>query len=141
MAILIEGVCVVVRRPAIDLRFPGGWPGFVETAPEGALCADRDLARLSFMDPKDMADFIRSLEALGFAFMEDGEAVDLVVVDQTKGIAGLCDWAEFGLVALGGDPSKRVAACRSVGTEEKVLMTPDGWSYEGSLSQTGSIPR
>ena len=73
--------------------------------------------------------------------MSRGSAVDLVVADQVQGPAARCDWVQFGHVAVGGDESQRVAACRAVGSTVKMLIFPDRWQYEGSLSQTfGFVP-
>jgi hypothetical protein len=59
--------------------------------------------------------------------------------DQLRGPAVPCQWIEFGRVPVdGGD----VAACRLAGSRSNRLMTPDGWAYAGSLSETfGYIPR
>ncbi len=60
----------------------------------------------------------------------------MVVVDQQNGLAAPSIWVEFGHVNLDGDAIKRVAACQIVDGEDEPILTPDGWEYEGSLSQT-----
>lgn len=139
MAILVEAISVVVKRSAIDDKFPGGWEAFVEDCPNKTLCADSSLARVGFMSPVDVESYVKYLEKNGLVFLESNEAVDLFVADQQRGITVKCNWAEFGHVNLDGDKSKRVAACQLIEGIEEPLLTPDGWKYEGSLSNTFSF--
>lgn len=134
MAVLIEGISVVIRAEPIIQKYPGGWNAFVADCPNGTLCADGQLARIGFMDPEDARRFISSLISKGLAHMADGEAVDFVVVDQQRGLSATCEWAEVGSVPVPGHESEEVVACRLAGSDSRVLWTPDGWTYEESLS-------
>ena len=136
MAILIEAISVVIKRSAIDKKYPGGWEEFVEDAPNETLCADSTLVRVGFMSPVDVESYVNYLENKGFVYLYDGEANDLVVVDQQRGLSATCNWLNFGHINLDDDPSRRVAGCQAVDETDKTLLTPDGWKYEGSLSQT-----
>jgi hypothetical protein len=138
MAVLVEGISGVVRVEAIRDRYPGGWPAFRAGAPNETLCSDDELARLGFMVPGDVEAFIESLERSGLRFLDAGSAMDCVVVDQLRGPTVSCQWIEFGRVPVDGG---EVAACRLAGSQSNLLITPDGWSYAGSLSQTfGFVP-
>lgn len=66
-------------------------------------------------------------------YIRDGQAVDLVVVDQMRGPMIPCEWLEFGKIPLSGG---EVSAAKLKGSTSKQLFTPDGWQLEGSLSQT-----
>ena len=46
MAVLVEAISVIVRRPAIDERFNGGWPAFLQAIPNRMGCHGNDLARV-----------------------------------------------------------------------------------------------
>jgi hypothetical protein len=141
MAVLVEGISVIIRRKAIEEKFPGGWEAFVDDVPNDTLCADDELARVGFMSPDDVKAYIRHLEEFGFRYLEQGRAADLVVGDQLQGPAAPCDWGQFGHVTVGQDPRQRVAACRAAGSTVNMLIHPDWWQYEGSLSQTlGFVP-
>ena len=141
MAVLVEGISVIIRRKAIEEKFPGGWEAFVDDVPNDTLCADDELARVGFMSPADVKAYVRHLEGLGFCCLSQGKSVDLVVADQLQGPAAPCDWGQFGHVTVGDNQSNRVAACRAVGSTVNMLIFPDGWQYEGSLSQTfGFVP-
>lgn len=111
--------------------YPGGWAGFVADCPNATLCADAQLARVGFMTPTDVQLFVDRLVAIGLEFVRDGVAADIAVVDQVGGTTVSCPWLEVGTVDLAGRP---VRACRLVGDTDHTLITPDGWTYAGSLS-------
>ncbi len=136
MAILIEAISVVIKRSVIDNKFPKGWEAFVENCPNQTLCADSSLVRIGFMSPVDVESYLMQLEKKGFIYLQNDEAIDLAVVDQQQGVSVDCKWLEFGHVNLSGDSSRKVSACQMVGGLGEPLFTPDGWEYEGSLSQT-----
>ena len=141
MAVLVEGISVIIRRKAIEEKFPGGWEAFVEDVPNETLCADDELARVGFMSHGDVKAYVQHLEKFGICYLSQGRAVDLVVGDQLQGPAAPCDWGQFGHVNIGEDPHQRVAACRAVGSTLNMLIHPDRWQYEGSLSQSfGFVP-
>jgi hypothetical protein len=140
MAVLVEAISVIVRRRAIDAKFPGGWAAFAADAPNRTLCSDGEIARVGFMSPADVETYVQSLEKLGLTHTEGEKAIDLAVLDQMRGPAVPVDWLEFGHVELTRTGGK-VAACRLTGSRVASIMLPEGWEYEGSLSQTyGFIP-
>jgi hypothetical protein len=134
MAVLVEGISVVVRVAAIWEKLPGGWPAFRDSVPNSTLCCDNELARVGFMSPVDVKAFVMRLESRGLVYLQDGKAQDLVVADQRRGLAAPCAWANFGRVNLGGNPDRRVAACQLNDSQQHQVFTPDGWAYEDSLS-------
>lgn len=141
MAVLVEGISVIIRREAIAEKFPGGWYAFEHDVPNRTLCADDKLARVGFMSPEDVKSYVEHLEKHGFFYLKNGKAIDLVVVDQIRGLAAGCDWVEFGHVQIDGSCDKRVATCQTVDGGVKTLFTPEGWKFENSLSQRfGFVP-
>lgn len=135
MAVLVEGISVIVRADSILQNYPGGWDAFVADSPTDTLCADGALVRLGFMDPRDAKQFVATLTAKGLTYVAEGAAVDLVIADQQRGLSASCEWAELGRVPAPGHESEAVVACRRVGSDTQALMTPDDWTYENSLSQ------
>lgn len=133
MAVLVEGISVVIQAEAIDQNFPGGWEAFKEIVPNRTLCADGEVARIGFMTPVDVQTFTARLEENGLTFRTEGRAEHIVVIDQMRGPMITCDWIEFGRVDWKGDGTP-VAACRLVGTKVREIVTPPGWVYEDSLS-------
>jgi hypothetical protein len=69
MAVLVEGISVIVRRDAIGQRHADGWPGFLNTVPNETLCADDELARVGFMTPTEVEAYIHRLETRGLRFL------------------------------------------------------------------------
>ena len=136
MAVLIEAISVVVRADSILSKFSGGWDAFKSRVPNQTLCADNELARVGFMTPQDVESFVLLLKRSGLTYLEDGQAIDLVVADQLHGLASSCSWAEFGHVNMGNDPKKRVAACRLAGSANMQVVTPPEWTFENSLTRS-----
>jgi len=60
----------------------------------------------------------------------------MVVADQQRGFTTPCDWAEILRGSIDGNPEHVVTVCRHLDDEDDPLLTPDGWVYDGSLSQT-----
>ena len=132
MAVLAEATSVIVKFDSIEKRIPGGWEAFTGWVQNNTLCADGEVARVGFRSPDEAEEFIEALEAQGLQRQRDGEAADLVVSDQQRGLAATCDWAEFGRIPWRGDDKKTVPAVRLVNAKCTELMTPIGWVYEGS---------
>lgn len=144
MAVLVEGISVIVRRDAVDATFAGGWHRFESLVANSTLCADDDIARVGFMSPTDVEAFIRLLEKGGLRFLRSGHAVDIAVVDQLRGATTPVDWLEFARLKL-KDSENMVAACWLF-TDERagfgihlpekrmIIATPLNWRYENSLS-------
>src|SRR5215467_646371 len=110
MAVLVEAISVVVRRDAIDRAFDGGWRAFVSSVPNATLCTDDQIARVGFMDPKAVENFVKGLEAAGLVFLRSGRCVDIAVIDQQRGPTMPCEWIEFAQIPFGKSGGK-VAAC------------------------------
>jgi hypothetical protein len=90
------------------------------------------------MAPEDVESYVRALRERGLVFERDGEATDFVIVDQRWGPETPCPWLEFGQSEIEGN---RVAACRLAGSSEQVVVTPQGWRFDRSLSASyGFVP-
>jgi hypothetical protein len=133
MAVLIEGISVLVRVSTISAKLPGGIDAFRQLVRNSTYCADGDLARVGFMTPTDTERFVKQLLQLGFVHLSNEGVADIVVVDQLQGPLSACSWVEFGHAFLDGK-SGRIAICRSPGGTDKTIALPDGWSFENSLS-------
>jgi hypothetical protein len=141
MAVLVEGISVVLRTDAVLAAYVGDWDQFVSDVPNSTLCADGELLRVGFMVPDAVRDFVAHLEQRGLRYLSNGVANDLVVVHQQGGPLAPCDWIEFGHVLLVGDPRKRVAACKRKGSALAQVICPEGWTFESSLSSSfGFVP-
>ena len=54
MAVLIEGLSVVIRYPAIETAHQGGARAFALELPNRSWCEDGELARVGFLPPEDI---------------------------------------------------------------------------------------
>jgi hypothetical protein len=144
MAVLIEGISIVIRHDAIIHQYTGGWGGFIASVPNATLCCDGQLVRVGFLKPDAVKRYARVLNASGLTFMNDGRARDYAVVDQLKGPTTRCDWIEFTRLRhndKGGKVSAawlwnkpRLAHGIHLPGKSMHVDTPHGWSFEGSLS-------
>lgn len=133
MSVLIEAISVVVKKRAIEDRFPGGMAKFVETVPNRTCCVDDHLVRVGFMAPHDVHDFVGQLETCGLVYLQDGRPADMVVVDQLQGPTVECDWVR--LVRLQLDVGAILVACSNEdGPDPERVAIPEGWKFSGSLS-------
>jgi len=103
---------------------------------------DKGLTIIGVTDEKAevVKPFVKKLQGAGLEFLRDGEAIDIAVADQLRGLTSSCAWLEFGRVDMSSE-GQRVAACRLVGSKLMQVVTPPGWKFEGSLSSTfGFVP-
>lgn len=135
MAVLVEGVCLLLRCEAVEKHYPGGVTALAAACPAEAVCADEDLMALTFEDSDAAEDYLAELEQLGFRHLYNDMAVDAVLADPHLGPVSPCGWAEYGQATVDADPNKRVAICSMPGAEVSDLCVPKGWRFKGSLSE------
>ena len=145
MAVLVEAISVIVRRDAIDRAVSGGWQGFISCVPNATLCTDGELVRVGFMGPQDVESFVDRLQNDGLVFLAEGACADIAIVDQQRGLTMPCEWLEFARLPIGQDDGHvaacwlfegpRIAAGIHLPGKSLKFAVPDGWKYEGSLSE------
>ena len=134
MAVLIEALSVVVRCEAIVKKITGGAEAFMTSLPNNTLSSDGELACVSFMAPADVQRYVESLVGEGLIYKDGDSSVDIVVVDQMRGMTTDCDWADTGEVDWNNNPDNRIVVCCARPTKVDRVVVPEGWSYEKSLS-------
>jgi hypothetical protein len=135
MAVLVEGVCLLLRCDAVERLYPGGVAALADACTAEAVCADEELMALTFEDSDAAEDYLAELEQYGFRHLVDDMAVDAVLADPHLGPISPCGWAEYGQATLELDPKKRVAWCAMPGADVSDLCVPKGWRFTGSLSE------
>lgn len=133
MPVLVEAISVITRIDAIHSKYVGGWETFLSDVRNQTLCHDDELVRVGFMTPVDVGQFVNHLEANGLTFIENGNAVDFVVVDQREGPTAPCSWIEFYYLTIFSIDGT-IAVCRLRGNATHRVALPGNWSYERSLS-------
>lgn len=136
MAVLVEGVCLLLRCEAVERHYPGGPTALAKACPAEAVCADEDLMALTFDDYGAADDFLAELQAYGLRHLFHGVAVDAVLADPYVGPVSACGWAEYGQAMVAADPKQRVAVCAMPGTDMNALCVPAGWRFAGSRSES-----
>lgn len=148
MPVLVEAISLIVRRDAIERHVPGGLDRFMSEVPNATACMDDDLVRVGFMDPAMCERFVQHLEDYGLTYEDDGKARDMVVCDQLRGALVGCDWVELGALPISEDQKVQAAwlyegprfgAGMHLTSLSMTLHVPDGWEYEGSISQQGTL--
>lgn len=135
MAVLIEGVCLLLRCDAVERLYPGGVKALASACTAEAVCADDELMSLTFDDSDAAEDYLAELEQYGFRHLVNDLAIDAVLADPHLGPISPCGWADYGQVTIESDPNKRVAVCSMPGAEVSELCVPKGWRYKGSRSE------
>jgi len=143
MAVLVEGISVVVRRDSIERKVSGGHTRIRRLIPNATYCADDELVRVGFLVPDEVREFIDELKEVGLTFVDEGKCVDIAVCDQQRGLTNDCDWLEF--CHLKTEEGKVGAAWLYEGDRKAhglhfsstsmTLATPHGWEFKGSLSE------
>lgn len=136
MPVLVEATAVIIRGAAIGERIPGGWDALGTSLPGQGICSDDELVSISLFDPAEVRGLVERLVALGMRFGWEGNFEDIAFADQKRGLITPCDWVVFETVGIGisGTPPN-VAICRLAGSHSHELRVPDGWRYQGSLSE------
>ena len=127
MSVLVEAITLVIPLEVIERCFEGGLETYRRIVPNQTLRSDKLLTAFSLTTPQDVALFIEKLESLGMVFIEEGESVDMVVVDQHTGPTTPCPWLDF------ASNDEGPASCWKKGTEPGELEAYPNWSYENSL--------
>ncbi len=141
MAVLIEGYSVVVRHATIAEKYKGGLMAYKRACLNATFCADDYISCIGFMAWADVNSFIGDLIKRGLAPFKSGACHDVAVIHQSTGLTMPCDWLE-----LGRDDRGLAIAWQS-GTPIGPLAVPEGWKYEGSLSENtifvpaGQVPK
>jgi hypothetical protein len=143
MAVLVEGISVLIRRDSIQNKLSGGDARFRLLIPNSTFCEDDQLARVGFLNPADVESFVDELENAELTFMENGRSVDIVICDQQRGLTTECNWLEFARLSMeDGKVSavwifegERIAAGLHMQSKSMELATPVGWRFKDSLSE------
>jgi hypothetical protein len=126
MSVLVEAISVIVPRVVLEAKYPGGTAQYQRDCPNRTYCADEHLTRIGFMAPADVQEFVSALEKVGLVHQRDGQALDLVVVDQRRGPTTPCRWVEAGRHPDG------YSAAWLAGTIPGWFAHPKGWTVQNS---------
>ncbi|MGS2744744.1 hypothetical protein ACU6TU_14295 [Halomonas sp. LS-001] len=136
MAVLVEATAILVRGSAIEEKVAGGWGAFKAALPKCNVSSDDELVSISLIEPAEVRQLADKLAALGLGFTWDGHFEDIAFADQKRGLITQCDWLVFETVNIGiGGTPPEVAICRLANSHSHELRVPEGWRYQGSLTE------
>lgn len=101
MAVLMEGISVIVRWDSIHSRYSGGSRRFLAGVPRRTYCSDGEIARVGFTSPVDCEAYVQGLEAGGLRHLQDGRCQDIAVIDRRNLQDGRCR----DIAVIGGRPA------------------------------------
>lgn len=122
MSVLVEAISVLVTRPTIENKYPGGLQKYIEDCPNSTFCMDDHLTRVGFMTPADVSQFVGRLQIKGLGFITEGQFVEIAVVDQHRGFTANCDWLDFSKNEDG------ISFCTLKGEPVASIATPKDWN-------------
>lgn len=143
MAVLCEGLSVVVRRPAVTTRFRGGMSAFMDQVPyPQTLCMDEHLIRVGFLAARAVKAYTELLVQHGLLCVVDDQFVDVAVVDMQAGVTLSCRWLRYDRIPY-QEGLGRLPVCwyvpggiAAAAADAAQLVCPAGWEYAGSLSES-----
>jgi hypothetical protein len=99
MSVFVEGLALVVRRAALEARFPGGTRAFVHGACRADtlkfVCADREIVGISFPLREYAADAVVDLTRAGLRMADDADEGDFALVEDQTGPVPPCTWLRW----------------------------------------------
>lgn len=127
MSVLIADYTLVIRKQALDEKYPGGAASYVEAlqrleVPPRFVCsADPHLVNACYATPDGIAKACIWSSMLGIVAHAAAGMPDLACVDQIVGPDGECDWLAW------RRDSSEVTSAWLAGTEPGEMAAPDGW--------------
>lgn len=109
VAVIADGVSVLVLNETVEARLPGGVCRLESESPNRTFCTDGEVCRIGFMVMDDAVAYVRRLVESGFTAVQGGHSRDIALADQDVGFLWPCDYLEF-------DGSGPLAAVRRVGS-------------------------
>jgi hypothetical protein len=129
VSVLIEAVSLVVRRAALDVRYPGGMHGFLHDlrAPKHRAhrtCVDSHLVSVSFLLPHHATLVANSLTAHGLMHIDDDRCIEFAIVEHACRPKMSCEWLEWQQHPDG------YTHAWPASTDPGNLSAPEGWDLE-----------
>lgn len=145
MAVLIEGICVVVRNAAIEARCAGGRVTFDSLLAGLPHWGDDELTCVRFDSRDGAGTFIDRCSASGLLTRQDGQWRDLAMLYQLTGPSMPAPWLETARMRFGETDVGRILVCWQFEGNRKAaglhlpsrrmsVVMPAGWKHHESLS-------
>ena len=129
MPVLIEGVCVLLKKGSIIERYQGGYGQFIfDLQDQSKLIESNDLLSISFHHHQEARSYLQFISEKGLKIMsineDDPHNADALLVDQVFGPSFRVYWLDF--IHLGANPhSKARQSRKKQGSKTKNKMGDD----------------
>jgi hypothetical protein len=128
MPVLIEGVCVLLKKGSVIERYQGGYGQFIfDLHDQSKLIESNDLLSISFNSHDEARNYLQFIAQKGLKIMmineDDPQNVDALLVDQVFGPSFRVYWLDF--IHLGANPnskSRKRAKKSEVGGDEHIVI-------------------
>ena len=129
MPILIEGVCVLLKKGSVIERYQGGYGQFLfDLQDQNKLIESNELISIGFNNHEEARDYLQFIAQKGLKINEDDpHNTDALLVDQVFGPSCRVYWLDF--IYLGANPhskarqnNKRSKAKSKVGDGENIVI-------------------
>ncbi|MBT8607041.1 hypothetical protein G6656_01930 [Polynucleobacter paneuropaeus] len=129
MPVLIEGVCVLLKKGSIIERYQGGYGQFIfDLHDQSKLIESNDLLSIGFNNHQEARSYLQFIAERGLKIMmineDNPQKIDAVLVDQVFGPSCRVYWLDF--IHLGANPhSKARQSRKKQGSKTKNKMGDD----------------
>lgn len=130
MAVIIEGLSVLLRCRSISQQYKGGFQAFISSLHAGRLCADGELVAISLDHSEQVDSCLMQLRRKGLH-----EGADIVVADQIYGLNFPCNWLSIQRIYWNQLPSQPILIASASNSQLEGVATPTDWEYAESLSK------
>lgn len=132
MPVLIEGVCVLLKKGSVIERYQGGYSQFIfDLHDQNKLIKSNDLLSISFNSHEEARNYLQFIAQKGLKIMmineDNPQKIDAVLVDQVFGPSYRVYWLDF--IHLGANPdskarqnNKRSKTKSKVGDGESIVI-------------------
>jgi len=129
MPVLIEGVCVLLKKGSVIERYQGGYSQFLfDLHDQSKLIESNQLLSMSFNNHEEARNYLQFIAQKGLKIMlineDNPQKIDAVLVDQVFGPSCRVYWLDF--IHLGANPhSKARQSSKKQGSRTKNKVGDD----------------
>jgi len=127
MAVVVDGICVIVRNRTLAQIFPGGLDAYALEAARATYCADDSINRVAFRTKAEAHHHVSRLVSAGLSGPSSASP-DVVIATGSRGQLAPCDWLELTEQSFSKNGQQHTATVASLrGAPATDVVAPDNW--------------
>jgi len=127
MAVVVDGICVIVRNRTLAQIFPGGLDAYALEAARATYCADDSINRVAFRTKAEAHHHVSRLVSAGLSGPSSASP-DVVIATGSRGQLAPCDWLELTERSFSKNGQQHTATVASLrGAPATDVVAPDNW--------------